>query len=696
MSSDTEQDGSQPSVDEGSAAAAELVALAQRAAEIEAERKRQAAEAAQLQAEVAAHLVESLLSPAFIEKRATGLFVLPSELQIAQDFCQFAERVFSQGMRFSGLDYGTFSRLAWDQEALDALRHEGLAVRFASAVVAFEPLRKTLYRNAKVTGGGNGADYLFERVGLEIPYQEPVYSEPDAQGESLIIGYVEKTRLQPARLDFDEFVADMWLKGVKFGIDEAQVHPVIQSGKTGRIKIASELEPTQGSDAELQEANEHLHRDNSPLIMASGKADLRIFKNRFPQMAKGERLLKKIPRVLGKQGRKVSGQVIEPKMPKDFDLGALASAGTRVEQLPEGEFIVSSIDGFLNLDPRSNKVSVTEKIVNKGGVSAKTTGDLALTVEEYVEHGEVQEWREVKGRNMRFMADVFGRVISEEGNINMAKNLSGGQAEAFNGDIKLAGRVTRSFVRSRNGEVRADVCESSVLVGRKVKLAHAVNCDILAEEVEIGKIEGCTVSAKRIKIKDADERRGKENQLNVVVPDLGGFDRFMSKLDKDIADTRAHIGDKTRQLEGVMGDSDFAKFHALSLRLKAGEVQLTAEQSMAWRKLVERHAVAYARSEKLQNELQALDTAIKKAEEELDFTRHDRTAACEGVSCDVKNVLGHSLGFTLSTPNGIDSLIMMKPDQMKETLHKPPQGKARIYSGDSGPFSWQFNPESTK
>ena len=46
-----------------------------------------------------------------------------------------------------------------------------------------------------------------------------------------------------------------------------------------------------------------------------------------------------------------------------------------------------------------------------------------LTVDEFIEHGEVQEGREVHGRNMMFKSDVFGRVLSDGENIQLKKQL---------------------------------------------------------------------------------------------------------------------------------------------------------------------------------------------------------------------------------------------------------------------------------
>ena len=82
---------------------------------------------------------------------------------------------------------------------------------------------------------------------------------------------------------------------------------------------------------------------------------------------------------------------MEPALPKDFDFKALAGIGTKVEQRADGEYIVSTMEGFLSLDSATNQVSVTARIVSHEGVSMRTTGDLKLTGDDYEEHGEVEE-----------------------------------------------------------------------------------------------------------------------------------------------------------------------------------------------------------------------------------------------------------------------------------------------------------------
>eukprot|EP01041_Mallomonas_annulata_P035006 gene35006-57884_t len=196
----------------------------------------------------------------------------------------------------------------------------------------------------------------------------------------------------PSRLDVDEFVADLWGKHIRFGIDIAAVRAVIESGKSERLNVAHRLPAVQGIDAHVIEVSSDLHRSDAPRQLANGKLDLMAFQNRFPQIKKGVRLLKKVPRQDGKTGFELTGIPIQPPVPKDLDLGAMAGPGTVVDTSAEGEFIITLQAGFLSVDPHTQQVSVGDKIVSRDGVSARTTGNLQLAG-DYEEFGEVQEKR---------------------------------------------------------------------------------------------------------------------------------------------------------------------------------------------------------------------------------------------------------------------------------------------------------------
>ncbi len=635
-------------------------------------------------------LIEQLTIPNFVNLRADGVFVQPALLQTNGDFELFVHRLFSSEGRFACLDYAALLFLLYDYDGLQQARNKGLEIKLAMQIVRFLPQRQTLYRAVKVLEGGKRAEYVFEPVSIQVSYEVPVYGEPDDDGMAQIVGYESKTREQPAKLDFDEFVADMWRKGVKFGIDETAVRESIASGQATRMTFAQHREPTEGRDASILEACPDLHRDNSPKVLANGQVDLRVFKNRFPQMTKGTRLLKKIPRELGKQGRKVTGEAIEPKLPKDIDLSVLSAQGTKVEQLQDGEYIVATLDGFLTLDTKSNQVSITEKIENKVGVSVKTTGDLALGVDEFIEHGEVQEGRVVKGIHMTFLSDVFGKLSSINGNIRIDGCLSGGEAETLGGSVTLNGHVSRSLVRASDGEVIAKHCESSTLIGKVVRVEHAINCEIVAEEVYADLIEGCVIAANKIEIGVADERRGNETLVTVMIPDLASFDLYIAKMKKTIADTQAAINTKLSQIEQVKSNQEFAKYLALAEQVKSGALKLTAEQLPGWRKLLAKHENLAALLVRLEAEIEALAITDRQCEEELSYTERECDALIQRAVCNINKVTGQTSGQTMKAEPGVKALSAMNGSDIRAFLQKSDSRKERVFSGDSGRINWKL------
>ena len=643
-----------------------------------------------LEAEEAAK--QEFIFPAFIVRRAGGVYLDMRALSLATGGLElFVDRLFGEGMFFAGLDYAALQRLLYDPDWLSAMQNKTVEARIADKISEFKVERKALYHELRLLDDGKRAEYFFEPVSLTESYQVPVYGEPDEQGITPLIDHATKTRLVPAKLDFDEFVADMWLKGLKYGLDVNAIRAAIASSASSRITIAYHLAPTPGHDAEILEVCPDLHRDNSPRILLSGKADLRVFKNRFPQIGKGKRLLKKIPRVLGKPGYKVTGEVIEPSMPSDLDLYQLASLGTAVVQEKDGEYIAATMDGFLTIDIKSNLISVAEKIETDSGISIRTTGDLVLDVDEFVEHGEVQEGRRVEGKHMTFLADVFGTIISNGGNIFIAGCLSGGRAVSAGGNVTLGSNVSRSVILAHEGMVTVHYCEHSTLIGRIVNVEHAVNCEIIADEVNVELSEGCMIAAEQVRIGCAGERRGKETLVTLLIPDLTDIDGKIVELKKRIAEDKENNAKKIRELEALKADQDFAKYMTLHERIKSGAIKLTAEHAINWRKMVEKNAKSSAQYVKLRTELAVLAASVKDAGAELFKVVAEREALGAGIGCEIHNLNGQTTGQTMKCPNGADFFSGKTANDIRTLLHKMDSHKARIFSEDEGSINWKYH-----
>lgn len=635
------------------------------------------------------NLQDSLVIPGYVSNRPEGVFINLPNLYSSGGFDIFVNRMFTGESRFSKLDYDAFLKLLYDESWLAAMQSKCVEIKIAAGIVRFLPQRRALYKSAKILEGGKRAEYVFEPVSIEVAYEEPVYGEPGEDGVAPIIRQESKTRQEPAKLDFDEFVADMWSKEVKYGIDADTVRKVIADGTTTRMTIANYLEPEMGRDAEIQEVCPGLHRDNSPKILWNGKADLRAFKNRFPQITKGGRLLKKIPRVLGKQGYQVTGEIIEPTIPKDLDLPALASLGTTVVQEADGEFIVATMDGFLTIDTKSNLISVAEKIETDAGISMRTTGDLVLGVDEFVEHGEVQEGRVVEGKHMTFTSDVFGDLISLGGNIRVEGSFAIGRAESLGGNITL-GRASRAVVRAQDGEVTVKYCESCTIIGKVIRIERAVNCEIIGEEVYADAAEGCMIAAMSVKILSAGESRNRETLITMLIPDLSEFDQCIENLQKKIADCQAGVAAKMREIELVKSEPEFAKYLALAERIKSGAIKLTQEQAGNWQKLVAKNSKVANQVAKLNDEITAFEYLLKESGEELAYVTRDRDAAGESIACVIDKITGLTTGQTMASINGVEIFSGMSGNDIRMFLQKVDSHKLRIFAKDDGSINWKY------
>ena len=620
-----------------------------------------------------------LTLPAYVLMRPEGVFINLSPPPQQDILRLFIERLFSDEARFAQLDYANFLRLLYGTISEVTSNGSATEIRIASNIVRFAPQRRSLYRGVNILDGGERAEYMFEQVFLEVNAEEPAHAGQEGGGKTA----GGEAELHPTKLDFDEFVADMWLKGVRFGIDAGAVRKVIDSGTSIRMTIARQLEPTDSKDAAIVEESDTLRQDNAPLILPDGKADLRRARNRFPQVAKNTRLLRKIPRVLGEPGYKVTGAAIEPRLPEDVDLKKLAGEGTRIEQSPIGEFLVAAMDGFLCIDDSTNRISIAEKIENKEGISAKSTGDIKLDVETYVEHGEVQEGRVVEGKHMTFLSNVFGTVISKGGHIQLGKNISGGRAQSIGGDITIKGRASNSALEAWDSKITVDTAENCTITGKIVSIKNAVNCEIVAEELRLGVAEGCAIAAKDIRIESSNSRRNRESVISVLLPDLHGFDQQIAEAKGNLAQINNALQAKTREMAANQSDPGYVKYLAILEKIQNGSIKLTAEQQVEWQKIVNQYAPIQKGSDSLMKKRLLLENEIERLSQA-------RKTCGAGECCVIKEILGDTIVRKLSSATGTSAFRGLPAQELKAQLQHLGTPQERIFSGDSGSFEWHF------
>ncbi|MBS1188397.1 MAG: polymerase most-like protein containing domain hydrolase domain and Zn-ribbon domain [Rhodocyclaceae bacterium] len=605
--------------------------------------------------------------PGFIELRPDGVYVDAGKLASADDFLRAVDRVFNGGHFFGGLDYPLFQRLLYGTGPAPAAG----PLRLASAIRDFPPARRALYKGVKIAGGE--AAYMFEPVTLE----------------SAAAGSEAQVSPGKASLDVDEFIADLWTKGVRFGIDVAAVQAAIREGRCERVVVARGMQPTPGEDAGVKEQAAELHRDNAPRRLPDGRVDLGQFKNRFPQIRKGTMLLKKIPRELGKAGRTVAGERVEPPVPKDFDLASLAGEGTLIESRDGCEYIVAAMDGFLNLDTATNRVAITEKVINREGVSARTTGNLVLTGDEYEDFGEVQEGRVVEGKSLTFHANVFGKVLSTGGAIVLDKNLVGGAALNRDGSIAIAGLASNALVQTAHGALHLKRAENSVLIGDRVEVEWASNCTILAEEAEIQVSEGCTIAGKRIHVGTGDARNGEETLVSILLPDCSGIDHAQEKQRKHIAECEELMAGLKSGIEHLMSEPEVHKYFIIAGKIHHKEITLTPEQQGHWHQMCVHLGPTLKRIAQGREDIKALEGEIVAAQERIATLEAERAKTATVMECRVDSIQGDVAVRTLTIPLDAPPLSHLPPRELKLRLRASETGSHRLFAGSTGVFSWQ-------
>jgi uncharacterized protein (DUF342 family) len=632
-----------------------------------------------------------LLLPSFVVQR-DNLYIDLSAIDSRELFLQFVERVFASGAYFADIEYPLFLNLLflWEPddigrelERYERMQREPL-LRLAREIRPFPDERRAIYRGAKIGNRGQTAEYLFEHVTIERP--APAEAGPDAE-----------PIFERLYLDFDEFVAALWMQGIRYGIDVAAVREAIERDKVERITVASFVQPTEGKDASILEQTRQLHRDDAPKLRSDGRMDLCQYQNRFPQVKSGIRLFKKLPRVPGVSGWDVAGKELPPATVKDFDIATLSGPGTQVVKESDGEYVVAVHDGFLDIDTDSGMLSVVDKIVNRQGVSMRTTGDLALEGDEFEEHGEVQEKRVVSGHHMTFLSDVFGEINSNGGRILLKRNISGGAATSPHGEIHIEGNASRAMLEARGGSIEVAQAETSVIIGGTVHIERAILCDIVAEEVTIGIAEGCSICAKRVKIGNSTARKDSATAVMLPLPSMEGFDRRAQRLDEDQAAAEKEIEQVSLAWAELSAVPDMKTYLSLQPRIKSGALKMNSSQQVQWQGLLTRLGPTLRQFAGLNQTMQENKQRLAEIDESRESLKREREEAVQELFCEIEKVSGDTLVRSHRRPFDATAIINLPPKELHKTLSEMGPADVKLYSGSSGKFSWTaVKPEDEK
>lgn len=573
---------------------------------------------------------------------------------LGQTFMAAFEHVMRGNNFFTDIDYALLLKALYDIGP--ELPASGSMLRFARGVTSFDLARKALYKAVKLANGE--AEYCFE------PAEAP-----------------------GAQLSVDEFVADMWSKGVRFGLDIEAVRAAIASRSSQFVTVARRMPPQPGCDAHIVEVSQELHRSDAPRQLANGKLDLMAFQNRFPQIKAGVRLLQKVDAKPGVAGVELSGARIAAPVPADVDLKAMVGEGTAVEVAPDGEFLVARRTGYLDVDPATGKISIGDKIISRDGVSSRTTGNLQLTG-EYEEFGEVQEMRVIEGEGITIHGDVYGHVMSRGGAIVLNRNLVGGTANNANGAIRILGMASNAVIQSRQGDVviaRADHC---IISGARVRVEHAVNCEILGDDVRIGHAEGCAVAGRRVIAEKVGPRKQSEMLVFALRPDSGEIDKVIGLMSARVQEFAAIAAAHKADMEAMTSEPDVRKYVMLASKIRKKELVLTPEQLPQFQKMALAVGPALKAIAKVSLDVKAAETERDAGQTLVDQLIEQRRSCENSAQVEITAVDGDTIVRTMKyNPNGGAPHDLAAKD-VKGKLRGGTGSGALIFVGSQGAVAW--------
>ena len=606
--------------------------------------------------------------PLGLVKRADGIYI---DLGMSKPALTAAvTQVFQSGWYFAGLDYAALVKALYgvgpDLGTLQALR-------LADAVRLFDGGRLALYKNPKMSL--SYAEYYFQQLFLEE--------------ETLPDGTVIPER--PVQLDIDEFIADMWNKEIRFGIDVAAVKTALASAKSDRITFATDLEPAPGQDATVVEVSAELHRSDAPKARADGRIDLQSFQNRFPQIKAHMRLLKKLEAVPGLPGFDLAGRKTDPEPPKDLTLRFLSGEGTEAKMFEDGEYLVSTREGFLSVDAKSNRISITDKIISLEGVSGRTTGNLQLAG-AYEEYGDVQEQRDVTGSDITVHGNVYGNIHSRGGLVVLDKNLVSGSVHNVAGDINIAGVASNSVIYAASGAVTIERAENCVISGTRVKIEEASNCEIIGDDVVVSVAEGCAIAGRNVEVESAGPRRRTEMIIYVLVKDVTQFDQEIADLDMRVATFAQANQDSQLEMDRISALPDVRRYLALAAKLRTQELVLTPEQGQILRKIASAVSEEMKAIQKQKQDLQVGQTQHKLLTDRLARVIEQKAEAAGIARCGLHMASGETMVRTMPFAADTTLLRQLQPKDLKQRLRGTPSGGELLFAESAGSLDWHLNP----
>ncbi|MDA8124589.1 MAG: FapA family protein [Deltaproteobacteria bacterium] len=504
--------------------------------------------------------MDNVYSAPFLEPRPEGLFIYLEMVDTSKVFFSYVNDLFRDGYYFRELDYETFHSLLYD---LENLKDQQKRVLLAKEIGSLSPERKPLFSRFKIE--------------KDVAYYEfgPIYIKNEEGGPET-----------EARITFDELVAAAWGNQIRFGLAAAEIQQRIKRDFRGMGPIAMPVLPVKGTDARLEYLVK-IEKDLTPFEdPKTGRLDLKRCKCSFPQIPNALqcKIVRKYPSTKGTPGFHLNGTMVPPKAGIEIDLKGRAGEGTELITENECEYLCATSGGYVAVNPRNHKISVTLSPENHSPIGPET-GSLDIRTDNFTQHGGILNGYSVRCRSINVAdGNVSGEIISEEGEIEIQDTVSKGRLIARNGSIKVKGFVSLdSYLESLKGDIVLETAENSTLIGKNVSVNLAVNCNIIGESITINTVRSSKIRGLSILIQNAEPSGAQSENTDIVIPILEMTDKRIRSITQILEEKKTELADLEKKI------TDLKENQILQAYLQA----LKAKNETAI-KMLKRHATPIA------------------------------------------------------------------------------------------------------
>ncbi len=470
--------------------------------------------------------MEEIISPSFLELSSEGAFVNLEVIPESSLFLSFVTEVFSKGYYFSGLHYQNFSNILYN---FNNFKLKNKKAFLAKVIIALSVEKNHLYDRFKIR-----EDTAFYEFGSGRE------KEPGSDVSGITI---------------DEFVAAAWNKQIRFGLNIESITQKLSSRSTGMGEIAQSTSPVKGEDAKLTYLTK-VERDLSPVEdTKTGRIDLKRYKCIYPQILdlQKNRIICKVNATDGDPGYSLSGRQLPAKPGRDLDLKALVGESTRIIMENEMEYLIAERVGYIIINPKNNKISVTAEAHNYSPIGPET-GSLEISASHFIQHNDILKGYSIKCNNINVEeGNVNGEIISERGDIEIQGNVNNGRLIARKGIVRVKGIVTmNSYLKSLQGDIILNVVENSTLVGKNISVTTAVNCNISGETIKIASLQSSKVVGLSVHIANSAPSSHKGEISDIIIPVLELTDkriRVISHILEEKKEKQQKIDEKATKLK---------------------------------------------------------------------------------------------------------------------------------------------------